>query len=359
MRAVVEGSRMAEPDRPVLRSFTLPDACIRPGLINGHDHLTFNHYPRIGEPPYPNVYAWAEDVHGRFAAEAARHREFPRSRALLFSALKNLLGGVTRVVHHDPWAPDLAALPLRVEPVRVVHSLRLEPDPEAARHGDPDLAGRPLCMHLAEGVDPLAEAEVEDAARRGLLGPDLLAVHLVAADAADGRRLQEAGVGFVWCPSSSIHLYGRSARPELFRCGLDLIIGTDALISGAGTLLDELRVARTLGHAGEDALEEAVGATPARRLGLPVPTLDPGAPADLVALRKPLLEAGPADVALVMVGGVPRFGDADLWDLFSHRGVEVEPLEVCGTAKLVSSPLASIAEEVFRQAPSCRRILDL
>ena len=46
--------------------------------------------------------------------------------------------------------------------------------------------------------------------------------------------------------------------------------------------------------------------------GLPEPSLAPGAPADLVLFRKPPLEAGPADVVIVMAEGQLRVLDPDL-----------------------------------------------
>ena len=63
----------------------------------------------------------------------------------------------------------------------------------------------PFAVHLAEGVDAAAAAEVRELARRGLVGPSLLAP------------------------------------------GVDVLLGSDSLLTGAGTLLDELRCARELG----------------------------------------------------------------------------------------------------------------
>src|SRR5574341_1387463 len=36
---------------------------ILPGLINAHDHLEFNLYPRLGRGPYANAGAWARDIY--------------------------------------------------------------------------------------------------------------------------------------------------------------------------------------------------------------------------------------------------------------------------------------------------------
>ena len=98
---VVAGTRIADPNTAADLDVDLGAGVVMPGLINAHDHLHRNHYPRLGSPPYPDVYAWGEDLHSRFASDIDRAKTLPRDRALLFGALKNLVGGVTTVVHHD------------------------------------------------------------------------------------------------------------------------------------------------------------------------------------------------------------------------------------------------------------------
>lgn len=286
----------------------IPDGEMRPGLVNAHDHLHRNHYGRLGTPPYPDAYAWGRDIHRRHAAKIERLRAVPRREALLRGAWKNLRAGVTTVVHHDPWEPDFdGAFPLRVARVRTAHSLGFEPGLARAIEG----AGA-LAIHLAEGVNPDAAAEIGQAARLGLLGPELLAVHVVGPDDEGVRRFRASGTAVVWCPSSNLFLFGRTAPPELLAPGVDVLLGSDSLLTADGDLLDELRLARRLGCLDDARLLAAVGETAARRLGLPAPSLAPGAPADLVAFRRPVLEATAADVALVVAGGVVRVLDPAL-----------------------------------------------
>jgi cytosine/adenosine deaminase-related metal-dependent hydrolase len=355
-RVAIEGGRIAAEPSPGSFSIPLGPGLLLPGLINAHDHLFLNHFPRLGRPPYANVYEWASDVQGRLGDEVRRYRALPRRDAYLFGALKNLISGVTSVAHHDTWSAEGEALPVRVLRVRVVHSLGLETDVDRARRGDADTADRPLCLHLAEGVDARAFAEVEEAARRGLLSPDTLAVHVIAAADDDVARLRESGTAVVWCPTSNLHLYGRTMPAELIRSGVDVLIGTDSLLSGAGTLLDELQAARACGLLDDAALLDAVGATAARRLHVAPPSLSPGAAADVCFLRRPPLEARPADVALVVVDGLPRYGDAEFAELFERAGVEVDALEVGGVEKLVEAPLGEVARRVLDLSPTCARI---
>jgi hypothetical protein len=304
----VADGRIVEPVGSFDTVWRVPDGELRPGLINAHEHLHRNHYGRLGDPPYVNSYEWGTDIHARYADIIACGRRVPRRAALARGAWKNLLAGVTTVVHHDAWEPDFDQdFPIRVARVRTAHSVGLEPALPAAARGR-----GPFAIHLAEGIDRQAADEVRELARLGFLSPALLAVHVVGADADGVRRLRESGAAVVWCPSSNYFLFGETAPSALLAPGLDVVLGSDSLLTGDGSLLDELRVARRTGLVSDDRLLDAVGRVAARRLDLPEPTLAIGAPADLAAFRRPVLEATEADVALVIVAGVPRVADPGL-----------------------------------------------
>jgi cytosine/adenosine deaminase-related metal-dependent hydrolase len=355
----VEGSRLVEPASPFDRVVDLGDGDLRPGLINAHDHLYRNHFPRLGSPPYPNAYDWAEDVKARWSEAIAPISVISRRDALLFGALKNLAAGVTTAVHHDQWQPEFCDnFPLHVAHIRVAHSLRFEKDLAARRRGNGAPRDAPFCIHLAEGIDAQSAVEVTEANRLGLFEEPLVPVHLVGVDEPGIALLRRAGVPFVWCPSSNFFLFERTAPRELVASGLPVLLGSDSLLTAAGTLLDELRVARTLGYLDDRALEDAVGATAAQNLGLAAPALDPGGAADLVFFSRPLFDARARDVALVLVDGVPRFGDQRFAQLFDLCGVPTDTLVVGGVEKLVVEPLGSVARRVCALSPECQRILD-
>jgi cytosine/adenosine deaminase-related metal-dependent hydrolase len=345
----VEDGRVAayggEPDLSV----DLDGATLRPGLVNAHDHLHRNHLPRLGEPPYADATTWGRDLHERFAKGLDRRHALSRRDALLFGALKNVLGGVTTAVHHDAWEDDFDRdFPLRVPRIPTAQSVREAP--EATPSG-------PWAMHLAEGTSREAREEVAEADERGLLRPSLAAVHLVSTDADGLARLTRGGCAAVWCPTSNAFLYGATSSRALFGTGLEVLLGTDALVSGEGTLLDEIAAARATGLMSDARIEAAVSTVAARRLGLPAPSLEVGAPADVVSLRRPLLSARPRDVALVLVAGRPVLADEEFATVFDAADVAHEPLTVGGVAKRVAAPLGTVARAAFDAAPDCRRIV--
>ena len=301
----IEAGLLVEPTGRCDLTIEVPQGELRPGLINAHDHLHRNGYGRLGRPPYANAYEWGRDIHARDAAAIARGRAVARLDALRVGAWKNLLSGVTTVVHHDPWEPAFeSGFPIAVPRIRSAHSLGFD----ATITGQ----GRPLAIHVAEGTDPRSAREVHDLADRRWLTPDLLAVHVVGPDEAGIDLLRRSGAAVVWCPTSNLFLFGRTAPRELLAPGIDVLLGSDSLLTADGTLLDELRAARRLELVSDERLLDAVGAVAAARLGLAAPSLAPGAPANVIVLKKPIFEATADDVTVVVAAGKLRVLDPAL-----------------------------------------------
>jgi cytosine/adenosine deaminase-related metal-dependent hydrolase len=282
------------------------DADVRPGLINAHDHLHRNHYGRLGAGHYLNAYRWAEDIQLRFHRRIARRQGLERRAALLVGAWKNLFAGVTTVVHHDPWEKEFdRAFPVRVARIASADSLGMEERIDAPRT-------EPFCLHVAEGTDEVAKAEAAILHDRGLLNERLVAVHGVGIDAYEIDRFERSGAALTWCPSSNHFLFGRSVSAKLLDRNIDLLLGSDSRLTGAGDLLDEIQIAAKCRLVDEQRLADAVGSVSASRLGLAAPSLEPGRNADLILLAAPLSNACSNDVALTMVGGVIRVARPDI-----------------------------------------------
>ena len=312
----IEGEVIVEAAGRFDRVLNLPHGDVRPGLINAHDHLHRNHYGRLGRPPYRNAYEWAGDIQVRFRSEIETGRRWPRRSALLAGAWKNLFAGVTTVVHHDLWEQDFDRdFPLKV--VRVAYGDSLGMSPDLAGVAADGIAS----IHLAEGLRASVGGEVRTIKDRGLLGPNLVAVHGVGMEDDEIASFRASGAALAWCPSSNDFLFGQTASTALLAPGTDVLLGSDSLLTGAGNLLDELRVARRTGRLSDRRLEDAVGHTAAHRLGLPPPTLEPGSRADLCVLGRPLLEARTCDVQLVVVGGTVHVAEPDFAPLLGSGTV--------------------------------------
>ena len=274
---------------------------VLPGLINAHDHLEFNLYPRLGRGPYPNAGAWARDVYHPEQSPILEQRRVPKNARLLWGGLKNLLCGATTVCHHNPLEFAIFG---RNFPVRVVkrlgwaHSLEYSPDlAERFRETPPEW---PFVVHLAEGTDESARREIFRLDEMGALDARTVLVHAVGLDAEGMELARRKGASIVWCPSSNEFLLGATLRPEIRASGIPVALGSDSALTAAGDLLDELRAARKCG-ADPEALYRMVTDIPARMLRLkpdprdlavfrdigksPAETLLSGARPEMVVLR--------------------------------------------------------------------------
>jgi cytosine/adenosine deaminase-related metal-dependent hydrolase len=173
-------------------------------------------------------------------------------------------------------------------------------------------AAWPWIVHAAEGLNAEASNEFERLDALGCLMPNTLLVHGIALQQAQRERLLAAGAAVIWCPSSNLNLFGKTAQvADLAR---RVALGTDSRLSGSRDLLEELRIAMDLAEVADERLEEMVTSTAADLLRLADRgSLRAGLRADLliVPAGKRLGSADRRDVRLVMVNGAPRYGDVE------------------------------------------------
>ena len=291
-----------------------------PGLINAHDHLQLNSLARLESgKQYRHVREWIADVNTRRQSDRLFEASVAVSRddRLLLGGIKNLLSGATTVAHHDPIYSFLSNAHY---PTTVVtecgwaHSLYIDGEEQVRRSYRRTPIEWPWIIHAAEGLDEEAANEFERLDRLGCLGPNTLIVHGIVLNHAQRTRLERAGAGLVWCPSSNLRLFGKTADViDLIRRGR-VALGTDSRLSGARDLLDELRIAAEIGGLDEQTLESLVTSVSAQLLRLPDRgVLEVGARADILILpaRTQLSKATRADVRLVVLAGTPRYADKD------------------------------------------------
>ena len=324
-----------------------------PGLINAHDHLDLNLFPRLGHPPYTNFYDWGRAIYHPGESPVRDLLQVSLADRLWWSAYKQLISGVTTVVHHNPYARRIfgARFPVKVlKRYRWSHSLGHSDDIVKTFAGS---RGRPYIIHAAEGVDEASSEEVEQLEQLGVLAANTVLIHGIALSHAHMQRLAARGVSLVWCPSSNLHLYGRTAPIDRLRHhNVRVALGTDATLSGLPTLWDELHAAHATGLATPEDLLEMVTITPASvfKLGDGRGTLRLYAPADLILLpddgpsAAEILTASTASsVALVLVDGTPRLADPT-WT----QKLNLPPPNTCveGTPRWMTGSLEALRQRI-------------
>jgi len=334
---------------------------VMPGLINAHDHLGLALFPPMADSLYPNYIAWGENIHNKFPQEISKHRAVPLEDRLWWGGIRNLLCGVTCVSHHDPLWPTLQRADF---PVRVVqqngwaHSLALGGDLFAVRAATPK--GRAFVLHACEGVDRVAQDELWELDRLGLLDSSTVLVHGLAIDRKGVALMIARHASLIVCPSSNYFLYGK--LPDLTLLGEieRVALGSDSPVSAEGDLLDEIRFAIDRCGVSPERAYRMVTSIPAQVLRLydAVGTIKESGVADFIAVWD--TGGAPADklqtlslheIEFVMIGGRVQLASETVLErlpIFERYGLE--PLSVGATTRWLRAPVNDLlrrTEEVL------------
>lgn len=216
-----------------------------------------------------------------------------------------------------------------------------------------------LLLHLSEGTNASARKHFEDlklSAGEWAIGPSLAGIHCVALQPQDFAVMKQKGASMVWSPFSNLLLYGQTADIKSAKeSGITIALGSDWAPSGSKNLLGELKVAKLYSDANGKLFSDyeliAMATKNAARIikwDKELGTLEKGKRADLLVVNgsgrdpyKTLLQASEKSIALVVINGTPRYGDAALMRPFGSKGTEAKTIS--GKAKLFN--LLQITED--------------
>lgn len=295
---------------PSLKTLDASGLYLYPGLINAHDHLELNHYPRTKfRPVYDNARFWADDMTRALSTEPFLSlQKYDLWEKCFIGGLKNLFSGVTMVAHHNPLHKPLKAGWFPVEVVRRygwAHSLYL------AAHTEIQTAYRRhdiFMIHLAEGTDSAAAQEFEQLEALGCTSEKTIFIHGVGLAQHPIGKVK----GLVWCPSTNHFLLGKTAQVVTWFKAGKLALGSDSRLTAEGDLLDEMKAALATGQLSAPEIFHTVTDSAANLLNLTDRgDLRSGMQADIIALPQTLhenpyqalMQAQRRDLVWVMRGG--------------------------------------------------------
>ena len=334
---------------------SLEGCLILPGLINSHDHLEFNLFPRLGRGPYPNFEKWADDIFHPESSHIREHLSIPKPVRLWWGGLKNLLSGVTTVCHHNAFEESIFGADF---PVHVVdrygwaHSLRFGKNVRESFLSTPP--GAPFIIHLADGLDRQSKDEIFDLDRLGALDSRTVIVHGVGLTERGHELRRQRGAALVWCPTSNRFTLGTTLDTAAIGGQDRISLGSDSALTAEGDLLDEIRAAHREGMDPRQIYSMVTGsAADVLHLRNDEGKLQPGSTADLFVVKwkdlapaEILINTRLETIEMVMVSGKPHLVSAktalccppDLLDGF-------EDIEVEGTSCLVRAPVGRLLKD--------------
>ncbi len=353
-----------------------PDGVVSPGLINGHDHITFGNGRPYGEPQddqfteerYEHRNEWRRGLDGHFRINS--HGGSASTEEMQFLELRQLMSGTTSIFGSGGPAgllrnldsatgrqeglmqpdADYQTFPLgdsgNGDQRRTDGDCGYDFRDDAASIADEDA----FVPHVAEGISDAARNEficIREGAQ-DLVAPQSAFIHGVGLLAGDIAEMSAEQVELIWSPRTNITLYGDTARVSLYaRMGVTIGLGTDWIPTGSATMLRELQCADSFnqnhlsGFFPDEQLWLMATRNTAQAMAMDdaVGELREGLVADIAifdasefADHRAVIMAEQSDVALVLRGGTALYGDGAIIDALTSG---CDTVDVCGNGKRV------------------------
>jgi cytosine/adenosine deaminase-related metal-dependent hydrolase len=362
---------------------------IYPGLIELHNHLSYNVIPLWRVPKeFDNRAQWQD--HPEKRRLVSQPMQVLASLADTIPAVvryveaKCLVAGVT-----TSQGITLSSAPgIRRHYRGIVRNVEQTGDPALPQSGTriPDVTdpapfleqlkrSKSYLLHLSEGKDLKSREHFQRlriADDTWAITDALLGIHGTGLQAEDFDVLAANGGSLVWSPLSNLLLYRKTTDVARAKAaGVRIALGSDWSPSGSKNLLAELKVAMAYSEVSGGLftareLAEMVTRNPARMLKWDgaLGSIEAGKRADLLVLGgttadpyDQLVRAKEPDIRLVVINGTPRYG---LSSLVAPIGPDVEPLRVGGRARVLEFDQATADPVVakIRLADAQSRLAD-
>jgi hypothetical protein len=310
----------------------ISNAYIVPGLIDAHNHVAYNVFPKWVPPKlYSNRYQWQGSTsYKRFKAPYNALKASVYCEMVKYGEVKALISGITTI---QGTSPNRSCFKTLIRNVENQNELGLP-----ANHirtnilAIADFQGsvnwnetKSFVVHVGEGIDEKSRAEFDTLKQKGLLQSETTVIHGTAFGAAEFAEMAAVGAKLIWSPQSNLVLYGRTTDIKAARqAGVRVSLGVDWNPSGSDSIFDELRVAEVVNREEfdetipEDDWLKMVTENPAAALAVEdkIGRIAVGLKADLLVLarrdddpNRSLLKNEVQDVQWVMIGGEPAYGN--------------------------------------------------
>jgi len=334
-----------------LFSLNFNEAIAFPGLINSHDHLDFNSFPRLGNKVYDHYVPWGEDIHAANRDIIRQVLEIPKELRVQWSLYKNLINGITTVVQHGEHFTVTNELIDVFQDCVSIHSVRLEKNWKI-RLNKPRGKSLPVVIHIGEGTNEDAKNEIDELIRWNFLRRDLVGIHGIAMS----RKQAKSFKALIWCPDSNYFLFQKTADIPSVRQAVPILFGTDSTLTAGWDIWKQMRMAMATGWVTGEELYHMLTKAAARVWGFEGKgELRPGAKADIVISRKKetefmtsFLALEPEQILLVLHMGNIRLFDQTLLSELVSMNLDLSKYSKIGVGNSIKYVYGNLPELITR-----------
>ncbi|HMS34968.1 MAG TPA: amidohydrolase family protein [Ignavibacteria bacterium] len=312
-----------------------------PGLINSHDHLEFNLYPRLGHKIYNDYVEWGNDIHVKDKEIIESIESIPVELRMRYGVIKNLLCGVTAVAHHGSYNSALNDSPVTViKKGTCIHSVKL--GGKWKINLNLPLSREPYVIHIGEGINQESKEEIEELIRWNLFGRKLTGIHAIAMTEQQSKNFS----ALIWCPDSNLFLFNRTADITSLKKFTKILFGTDSTLTSGWNIFNNLRTARKLNMLSDEELFNSVTKAPAEYWKLNKSgVISEGYKADIVISEKnsgsiydSFYNTDPEGILLILKSGKFILYDQSMEDSLSVHKIQnnFQPIALNGKLKFIN-----------------------
>lgn len=333
------------------------DVIAFPGLINSHDHLDFDLFPRLGNRKYKNYLEWGTDIHQQNKEIIQSVLKIPKQLCVYWGILKNILCGVTTVVQHGKYFNIPSSHVNIFNNSHSLHSVALEKT-WMLKINNPFAKLMPFVIHIGEGTDNSMSAEVDMIVKKNFFKRKLIGVHGIAMT----MEQSESFDAIVWCPDSNFFLYDATANVKELKKNTRIVFGSDSTLSAHWNIYEHFRVARKTNMLGDQELYESLTSEAAQVWNLNKKgTLACGKDADVVIAKKKNVNSSmesfynlnPHDILLVIRNGTPVFADEEIVEKSGQKMLmeNFSRIRLNGVSKKINGNLKELIRQTKKYWP--------
>jgi hypothetical protein len=234
-----------------------------PGLINSHDHLEFNLFPKLGNKIYEDYVEWGNDIHEKNNKIIETIKKVPYELRFKWGLYKNLLCGVTTVAHHGIGIVyKIKGMPDIINNYNYLHSIRLESMWKIKLNFL--LNDKPFVLHIGEGTNSYSHKEIIELIKWNIFRKKIIGVHGISLDEKTSNNF----IALVWCPDSNLFLYNKTANVDKLKNETAILFGSDSTLSSDWNIWNHIRLARSIDNLSDLELYESLSLKAAETWGL-------------------------------------------------------------------------------------------
>lgn len=332
------------------------NAIVFPGLINSHDHLDFDLFPKLGNKIYEDYLEWGRDIHLKNKEAINKVLKIPKALRIQWGIYKNLLAGVATVVHHGENINTENDLINIYRQCNMLHSAQLEKYLKL-KLNNPFAKSFPFVIHTGEGVNEKSHAEINKLIKWNLFKREIIGVHGIAMTEAQAKFFK----ALIWCPDSNLFLQHKTAAIDKLKKYTTILFGTDSTVSADWNIWNQLRLARTTNLLNDEELYKTVTENGSLVWNLNSGILEEGRDADIVVARKnnsndrynAFFSVNPEDILLILHKGQIVLLDESLINQLNQNEFlkSFSKIFINNNCKYVQGNLPALMKEIKRYNP--------